>query len=104
MKVGATAFVAVAILAGFAMSQSAEARRVQLQKHYSKAQIKAACDAAGGEESIEGSTYGCEVPSNGTSVYCNSKECWGYVPDSSKIGTTGLATANVPISDVLKGQ
>ena len=109
MMIRTPVLLAAAIIAGLAMSQSAEARRVQLERHYTKAQIKAACDAAGVTESVEGSTYGCEVQSQGTSVYCNNSECWGYVPESSKIANTGLATTGQatkepPLSALLKGQ
>jgi hypothetical protein len=102
-------FLAASILAGLAFSQAAEAKRVQLEGHYSKSQIKAACAQAGGEDYIDGSVYGCENPDEGTSVYCNSSECWGYVPDSSKIVSAGTATAGMkkkdpPLGDMLKGQ
>lgn len=96
-----------AVAIGLAISQAAEAKRVQLEGHYSQSQIKAACAKAGGEDYAEGEVYGCENPGNGTSVYCNSKECWGFTPGRLVTGASGTQAGQVvkdPLAGVLSGQ
>jgi hypothetical protein len=95
------------IVAGLAISQAAQAKRVQLEGHYSQSQVKAACAKAGGTDYADGGVYGCEHEGNGTSVYCNSKECWGYTPDRIVTGNSGNQASQVvkdPLAAVLRGQ
>jgi hypothetical protein len=92
---------------GLAVSQAAQAKRVQLEGHFSQSQMKAACANAGGTDYVEGDVYGCEHEGNETSVYCNSSECWGYVPDRRITGGSGTQANQVtkdPLTGVLRGQ
>ena len=107
MTIKSPFFLAAMMFAGLAMSQSAEAREVQLQGHYSQSQVKAACDKAGGQDFEGEGVYGCENPGNGTSVYCDSKKCWGFVPDRLATGGSGTQASQVvkdPLLGVLRAQ
>ena len=97
----------VGVTIGLAVSQAAQAKKVQLEGHYSKAQVKAACANAGGQDFEGEGVYGCEHPENETSVYCNSTECWGFVPDRRVTGGAGTQASQVvknPLIGVLTGK
>jgi hypothetical protein len=91
LKIAMTGFAFA--LASALFAQSAEAKRVSIGGTHSAAEIKATCANVGGEYIEQGSTYGCEKPDKGTSVYCNDGKCHGYVPDKPAGGGTTRAPA-----------
>lgn len=85
LRVCAGGVLALALITGAAAQRAFAAQR-DIGRH-SKAEIRAACNAAGGEllGVSEFGSYGCEVADKDTMILCNkNEECTAYTPARTK--------------------